>query len=818
MASTYPEIALSSDLQSLLAGLRWRIRLYIWAEGIALALIWLGLMFWVGFGLDYLPVLMGSSEMPVGPRAFLLAATGIALAAILYRWIGRRTFVPLGDRSLALLLERRFGQFHDSLVTAVEMADLPDHASVFSRELLARTTDEARAEADSVSYLHVFNITALVQKLALAILVIGSLFGFYAVNAHALERAAQRLYLLSDVPWPRSARIEVVGIEVIRRLAPSDDAPRTIMIPFDHNVVKVARGTNVSLKVRAAAPPQADVVPDRCTVYYHTLKSTPAVRGERGSVTMSQFRELSTHDPATGADQNWRSFSFDGKPFKGVLSTIEFDVVGYDHRSSGYRLEVVESPAVVETLMDLAYPKYMVDEATSSHLPVENQPYLPAGTFIPVGTQITLKFKANKPLQQVDIVPTTGDPITIDIPASAKDAQSFAYSIDALQTSMSLEITLTDADNVTAERPFRIFLTAVEDQPPQVEVTLKGIGSAVTPDVLLPIRGKISDDYGIQRTWSAVQINDSGEERQRPFDLGKGGAVDHQIDFRTERADKTGLNINPGDKLFLAIKAADKFDLAGEPHIAVGDRYSLDVVTPEELLSQLEVREIGLRRRFELIIEEMTQMRDSLLRVKAGLSPGAASGADPDEPRSDDLDAKPLTPEQKAQRAAELSQLRIQRAIQQSQKSVAEVAGVAAGFLGIREELINNRVDTEDRKNRLKEQIADPLNKTCSEQFPRLDERLAALEAVFQPGGAKPAPAKSPTRADEAPAAADEAIDQANVVLAELEAVLSKMQDLETYNELLDLVRDLLKDQGKLIDRTQQERKRDTLEELKKLQ
>jgi len=158
-----------------------------------------------------------------------------------------------------------------------------------------------------------------------------------------------------------------------------------------------------------------------------------------------------------------------------------------------------------------------------------------------------------------------------------------------------------------------------------------------------------------------------------------------------------------------------------------------------------------------------------------------------------------------------LSQLRIQRAIQQSQKSVAEVLGVAAGFLAIREELINNRIDTEDRKNRLKEQIADPLNKTCVEQFPRLDERLVALEAVFQGSGAKPAP-------DAASTTGDEAIDQANIVLGELEAVLSKMQDLETYNELLDLVRELLKDQGKLIDRTQQERKRETLEELKKLQ
>src|SRR3954463_3633820 len=112
MATTYTDIALTPDLTSLLAGLRRRIRVYIWAEGMALALIWLGLMFWFGLALDYLPVLMGASEMPIVPRALLLAGNGIALAYIFYRWIGRRIFVPLGDRSLALVLERRFDNFN----------------------------------------------------------------------------------------------------------------------------------------------------------------------------------------------------------------------------------------------------------------------------------------------------------------------------------------------------------------------------------------------------------------------------------------------------------------------------------------------------------------------------------------------------------------------------------------------------------------------------------------------------------------------------------------------------------------------------------
>lgn len=811
MASTYPEIALTSDLQSLLAGLRRRIRLYIWAEGIALAILWVGAMFWIGLGLDYLPVLMGASEMPAAPRAVLLGTTGLVLAYILYRWIGRRALVELSDRSMALLLERRFDAFHDSLVTAVEMSKVPDHASAFNRELLARTSDQARLGVKQVHYFRVFNVGALAKKVIAAVAMLASVGAFYVGYADAFDQAARRLYLLKNDPWPRSARIEVVGIEVLRADA-SGESARAVTLPFENKVVKVARGANVSLKVRAALPPEALHVPERCTVYYRTEKSGPAVRGERGSISMTNFRDTS----------DWRGFWFDGKPFKGVLSTIEFDVLGYDHRASGYRLEVVDSPAVIETALDLAFPAYMVDQTAGTHLPIENQPYVPAGTFIPVGTQVTLKFKSNKRLQLATITPSDGsEPTSIEVSAGAAERQSFTYRIPALKASTALEIWLLDADNVSTERPYRVFLTAVDDQPPLVDIRLSGIGSAVTPDVLIPVQGKISDDYAIQTTSSAVQINEA-DAVVRPFVLGRGGVVAHQLDFRAERNDKKGLEIKPGEKLRLTIKATDRYDLDNLPHVANSDHYELDVVTPEDLLAQLEVREIGLRRRFEQIIDEMTQMRDSLLRVKASLEPNSSAASAADEGSgATDLDAQPVTPEEKERRAAELRLLRVQRAIQQSQKSLGEVLGVAAGFLSIREELINNRVDTEDRKSRLKEQIADPLNHTCTAQFPVLDERLASLDKSLAPSASteRPSPGASGTaNALDQPVAAEAAIEQANLVLSELEAVLAKMQNLETYNELLDIVRDLLKDQQRLIEKTQQERKRQTLEDLKKLE
>jgi len=798
MATTANEITLADNVQSLLAGLRTRIRAYIWLEAIALLVIWVGAMFWLALAMDYLPVRLGASEMPAWARGVLLVITLAGIAHLVYHRIIRRAFVPMPDRSMALLVERYHGaRFHDSLVTSVELRERMRDIPEFSREMLARTSRQAQESADDVQLRRVFNLKPLGWKLAGATLMAISLLGFMAVDSQAFQTATERLYLLSNQPWPRSALIEVVGIEIVRPALSADDTVQSIEVPFgDDRVVKVAKGSNVMLKVRAAGEDQAEVVPEVCSIYYRA-QSVDGSGTERGTVQMSNYRDAGS----------WRNFWFDGKPFKGVLASIDFDVVGYDHRVRDYHLEVVDSPAVVETLLDMTYPPYMVDEALASHLPVKDQQYLPSGTFVPVGTQVTLKFRANKSLRRAEVVNVdTQERQVIEVAADAEDLQRFEHRIGALQGNLTLEVSLVDVDNVTIERPYRVFLTGVEDQPPQVEVALKGIGTAVTPDVIIPLAGKVSDDYAVDRAWFEIQVNDSGDPRQLAFKLGQGGSVTEQIDFRQQRSAEGGSELKPTDKLLLTVKAADRYDLGSEPHTGAGDRYQLDVVTPEELLAQLEARELGLRRRFEQILDEMNQMRDSLLRVKASLQPEDKAGFEPEDLKSDDDADAQLTPEKIAQRTAELRLLRLQRALQQSQKSAQEVLGVAAGFAGIREELINNRVDTEERKERLKDQIADPLNLICERHFPELDRQLTSLETALRDAGVADGASFA--------AAADETVEQANETIAQLDAVLQKMLDLETYNELLDIVRDILSDQQKLLDRTKQERTRQALEDL----
>jgi len=789
---------LDPHIRSLLSGLRWRIRAYVWLEGICLGIIWLGLTFWVGLAMDYLPVLAGSSEMPRGARAVVLAIIALVLALILYRWVLRRTLVRLADRSMAILLERRYKGFEDSLVTAVELTERPGRAEKFSPNMLEHTSEEALTSTDSVRLRQVFNYLPLVRSVVGAVVLLATIVVFYAVNNEALAIWASRIYLLEDKPWPRNARIEVVGVELMGAEGAPDPVAELPFIPFENGRLKVARGSNVRLKVRADQG--AEVVPEVCTIYYRTGE------GERGRFNMNRSKTRG----------QYQDYSFASKPLRGILSTVHFDVVGYDCRVRDYTIEVVDSPAVTGVDLECKFPDYMVDEKLSLWLPrtVELTPATP----LPRGTDVTILARTNKALQRVDLYnPEAKETVTLAIEGSGDELRRFEYRVPSLDDNLTLDVTLYDVDNVVTERPHRIFIAAIPDEEPSVDVGLKGIGTAVTPDVVVPVKGVITDDYAVDRAWFDIELARGSTSADAPnrerqmyeFSLEDAGRVEASVDFRQQRSLDDGLELRAGDKLMLAIKAADRYDLGDSPNVGSSDRRQLDVVTPDKLVAILESREIGLRRRFEQIVEEMTQARDFLNRVK---SPSTGGGAEPEDAAAsgEEPGDEKLDQEKAAERAQSLRLLRVQQALQQTRKSAQELLGVATSFRDIREELINNRVDTEDRKNRLKELIADPMELVGQTMFPELDRRLDRLEKVLlEDLNAKKYDID--TGAEEAVAA----IEQANDILAELEEILQQMLDLETFSELLDTVRQIIKDQERMIDETTKERKKGLLRDLR---
>ncbi len=741
---TQPNAKLPRSIQRLLGRLRRRIRWYVWLEGLTLAIAWIGLAYWIGLALDYTPVVLGSSEMPAGARLVLLVVTAAGLAFVLERWLGRRLAAHFGPSNLALLIEKYFPQFDGALLTAVEVSPDSVEQSAVSRSMLQQTVEQAERQIGHLPLARVFNFRPLARSVAAALIAILSIALFALLSRQAFGIWSSRWLLLSDDPWPRRAHIELLG--------------------FVDGKLKVAEGSDVVLRVRAEAdrptPP-----PELCTIYYELDN------GEQGRANMSRDGE-----PRDG----YQFYQYQGPPFKGILDGVLFDVVGFDHRLRNQRLEVVKTPSIIDVRLDCQLPEY------TGRLP-RQQKWSP-GTSLPLGSRIRLTAQATKPLSQVTIEDLqSGETRQTDI-APEGNPTEFSFEIPRLQQNVALSLMVLDQDGVPSQKPYQLTINAVEDLAPQINILLRGIGNAITPRARIPIVGEIQDDYGVQRCWFELAQNPDVAPLEQTFTLAERGQVEAVLDLQQLRDDpQNPVELEPGQQVALLIRASDFCDLKDSPQIGESDVFSLDVVTADELLAMLEARELNLKRRFEQTIAEMLETRDSLLRIQADFEPQPEPS--PQEPGEE--------PEASAERQWSVRLLRVQRARQQGEKSQQEVVGVAASFSDIREELINNRVDTEERKIRLQDQIVEPLERIAADQFPSWQATLQQLENQMekQQGDLE---------------LSRQAVRQTDEILLEMQRVLEKMIELESYNELVDLVRSVLQEQEELLEKTRQERAEQT--------
>ena len=149
--------------------------------------------------------------------------------------------------------------------------------------------------------------------------------------------------------------------------------------------------------------------------------------------------------------------------------------------------------------------------------------------------------------------------------------------------------------------------------------------------------------------------------------------------------------------------------LAGGPNIGTSQQYVLDVVTPEQLRSMLEARELMLRRRFETIIEELTDTRDLLATCRAGNQRRNRAGRQgADEPGRAD---GPEVPGRRRHGTALPRRCRSSACC----KTASAAATRRCRWPGVRR---NPRGDDQqphrhrrDLKTRLKEGVADPLKR-----------------------------------------------------------------------------------------------------------
>lgn len=823
-------ILVRSEIESLLHQLRSRIRRYVVWEGTAASLAVVGAIFWLSLGLDYW------LELARGWRAVLLLATATLFCVSLAAWVLLRVARSLSNRSLALVLERRFPVLNDRLITGVELGGATQSAQPeLTRQLIDRAVNEVVQLASTLELKEVFNPKPLARASLLASGLVGSIVAFGCVFGDTMQLWFKRNVLLAEEYWPRETDLKVTVIA----------EPGQREIEFTNGVYKHPRGADFMFRATVV---EGRKVPDNVQYRIHFTDRS----------ARSRMWNFPDRDYMSKVGQRQYKHTL-----AGLHESLDLYVRGGDFSNrEPYRVEVVDAPRIDRLELASLFPAYTGKNLTDDQTGKPTRTVVPVqGTQVslPAGTDFVITAVANKPIVEVRLrsdtlevlmTPSTTDvafrrkrpalgapesrtaesqpgrsgdagtetyaagnlclgakillsadglswsmPCVLDtklasddVPATAEDALPFKLPAD-----VAFQIVLTDIDGITTAEPIRLTINSRTDEAPRIEAQLKGIGNSITRQALIPITGLISDDYGVWDARFEYQADANGEFAHEAFVKSPQKQAEFQF---TERFDVLPHDLKIGQRFVLTVTAADGDDLTG-PHRTVGSPFVFQVVSNDELLALIAAKELFFRRRFEQVLEEVKETRKDLGLQRAKLddayktpSAGAASSGpqpNPDESRTN------------AQLAAGAA---VERASHGSRKSSNELLTIEQSFRDIRDELEHNRLpDNAPRLERLDNGILRPLHGINTTDYNQLADYLELLKQAVE-NHDDPRPRLEQTH------------QQLDVIIQHMEQVLSAMLKLETFNEALELLRGIIKDAEDIQQKTKNERKKKLIEGL----
>ena len=845
---------LPPEAVSVLDRLRSRIRSYVLWEGIALVVVLLGALFWGSFLVDWGYFQLSRLELPRWFRATVLV-TGIGLlAAGAVSWIALRLFRAFRTKALALVLERRFPELDDRLITAVEAAEGTGTSdSPVTSAMLRHTIVEAARTASGLDLGSVFDRKPLRRAVITASVLVASILGLAVANSAAMERWVAGYLGLRDGYWPRETEL------IVKVIVQPGDRVRE----FTDGRYKHPKGSDLSLQIEVAPGKKA---PEQVRLDARLANGRGNVRAYLTRVGDQPFRHT----------------------LAGLLDDADIWITGGDFTNARpYRVQVVQPPEVSSVALHCLYPDYTeLNERIDGKAVRAKQQVNGAQTSLPLATDFVLDLTANKALSHVRIegdagadrweielrapnssngpasvsrpewppetialksqdgrpeirVPfvaaasqaiwsSTHDAVALPFVLAPDGATSLPEKIRAaaesnkplefplpLPSDAMIRVSLEDTDQIQSTAPAKFTINGIVDQPPLVTTELKGIGSSITRKARIPIAGMLTDDYGVVSARFDYKVDDAESWSPREFQTSpprslREFALRRAEEEPFERFDVLPLDLSIKQRLTVAVSALDGCTVAEGPgkgvpsaerrdnenatpltaHRALGQKYVFNIVSEEELLSMLYVREINIRKRFEQIITEMKQTREVLSKARSQADEVASLKKTGAKPEDEKLVAATLGLSSAADRT-----------LQAVRKNSVETAGVETSFADIREELVNNAADTPLLLERLDGKIIGPLRRINGTDFPAADSSLGlfklSLEKNTDPTGSM-----------------DEAADTLDSMIEKMELILTEMRELAKFHEVVEQLKANIKAQQDLLEETKRKRKENAIKAL----
>ncbi len=787
---------MSGDRQQLLqpldrlAGL---IRRFLMLRGLAWLVSLLVVAFWAALAVDWLYFQVYRQELPIAFRQLLQFAAVLSSVLLLARFVLLLIFRPLSRIGLALVLERRFPQLHDGLITAIEQLQTsPTTGTTLHNAMLDRTVRETSERLKNITLSDALDGPALRRTLGIAGVAAASVLALAVVSPAAVTRFNRAFVQLQDQYWQR---VHALQVEV---LAVPNERP----VLFVNDVYRHPRGSDLVLRLTSTPGSPVPAVA--------TIRTQGGVRGR-------------TRETLLPNDAGIFRYSMPD-----VTESLSLTITAGDWVTARpLRVEVVDPPQIAGITLACRYPAYtgLNQDLVAGRV---RTPLLSSLIELPAETDFLVEVRTNKPLTAVHVrgarfdldwqielpgaatadttVTAAGSLVvsatskspdgnalgTADLagaPVALPDGNGFVIPLQMgcgpladdqrfdswplrLEPAGELKIDLEDNDGVYSPQSSRLTFRSIPDQPPVVETTRYAIGAAITRRARIPLRGVLEDDYGVVRAEfrygvDADELKDSRAlgvppQNDQRLPLGAAGAGEY--------FEVVPLALNEGQRLNLAIMAVDGNDITG-PGVTSGPVHQFQIVSPEELLTTIYQRELNLRRRFEQLLEDLTKAR---LDVSSH------------QQKWRELPAGESRPAVVACSERTLFAVR---------QAGTETSALADAFEQLRDELVNNAVDTRETLDRLNGRVIAPLRAAVETQFASTDRAVMALQAALQGETDVAVPLR-------------ETGERIDALMARLQLILNEMQRLETFQEAIELLKAIMAEQEKVLNQTREEKKK----------
>ncbi|MCY2925687.1 MAG: hypothetical protein NT031_09640, partial [Planctomycetota bacterium] len=595
------ETALHPEVLGKLALLRRRLRARLAAEGAAAVVLATAGGVLATLGLDRWLAL----ERPARIALAVLWAGAVLVTA--WRRLVKPLAAPMGTADLALLVEDRFAQIGDRLISAVQF-DATGHHGTESPALVSRVIAQTNELVGGLDLAVIVERRFARQRVLAAACAAALVAGLAIWQGPLMACWFQRNILLAEVAWPQDIYLKVV--------VPGQDGPDYVAV----------RGDDLRLFVQAERTAEGIPWPGEVTLHVQGWDSQTVAQGPGG-------RGLYAHT------------------LRGISEEFAFYVTcdrdKLDKRRP-HHVRVIDPPGLKDVYFVVRYPAYMVRDEASETLAGPR-----SGISVPVGAQVAVHATATKDVVRARLhVESAAGEAASDLAVSEVDVRGEAgrrprglvgeFALPPGQEKnqpRGIRISLEDADKAVNQRAAMYRVEPRPDKAPEVALSSYDVGRKITARATIPLTIAVKDDNGLTDVWVELARKADFREARRwpllgkavgarqftnpdPARAGQGAYTPFKLDL-----EPLALKADEQGDVYVRVRAADNMPeaLFAGPNVGTADKALVFTVAPDDVVSDILLqRQRGLRVDLSAAREEQakaltkTQAADKALPDRAG--------------------------------------------------------------------------------------------------------------------------------------------------------------------------------------------------------